>query len=146
MAAIWGMGVVIAKSALTDFPPILLMFLRFMLPALILVWFVDFPRGSLQKLLILSTLGGAAQYSLTFTGLKGLDASVTALLLQLEVPLLVLVGAVALKERPGLSRCLGIALAFSGVAVIAGEPHLSGAYASMLLVVSACMGCISSPR
>lgn len=135
VATIWGTGVVIAKSVLADFPPILLMFFRFTLSALVLIWFVQIPRGSFRKLLVLSVLGGVVQYSLTFTGLKGLDASVTALLLQLEVPLLVIVGAVALREKPGLKRCLGIAAAFGGVAIIAGEPRLSGAYGSMLLVL-----------
>jgi O-acetylserine/cysteine efflux transporter len=135
VALIWGTGVVVAKSALTDSPPILLMFFRFALSALVLVWFVPIPHGSLRKILILSILGGAVQYSLTFTGLKRLDASVTALLLQLEVPLLVLVGAVALGEKPGMKRCLGIALAFAGVAIMAGEPRVSGAYGSVLLVL-----------
>jgi O-acetylserine/cysteine efflux transporter len=135
VAVIWGTGVVVVKSALTGFPPILLMFFRFALSALVLIWFVPIPYGSFRKIVILSILAGAVQYSLTFTGLKGLDASVTALLLQLEVPLLVLVGAVALGEKPGLRRCLGIALAFSGVAVMAEEPRLSGAYGSMLLVL-----------
>ena len=135
VALIWGTGVVVAKSALTNSPPILLMFFRFALSALVLVWFVPIPHGSLRKILILSILGGAVQYSLTFTGLKRLDASVTALLLQLEVPLLVLVGAVALGEKPGMKRCLGIGLAFAGVAIMAGEPRVSGAYGSVLLVL-----------
>jgi O-acetylserine/cysteine efflux transporter len=120
------------------------MFFRFALSALVLVWFVPIPRGSFRKLLILSTLGGAVQYSLTFTGLKGLDASVTALLLQLEVPLLVLVGAVALGEKPGVRRCLGIAVAFAGVAIMAGEPRVSGSFGSMLLVLGGALAWATS--
>jgi O-acetylserine/cysteine efflux transporter len=150
VATIWGAGVVITKSVITDFPPILLMSFRFGLSALVLIWFAQVPRGSFVRLLILSMLGGAVQYSLTFTGLRGLDASVTALLLQLEVPLLVIVGAVALKEKPGLKRCLGIAAAFGGAAIIAGEPRLSGAYGSMILVLggalawATCQGVVRS--
>ena len=144
VAVIWGTGVVVVKAVLINSPPILLMFFRFALSALVLVWFVPFPRGSFPKLLILSSLGGAVQYSLTFTGLKGLDASVTALLLQLEVPLLVLVGTVALGEKPGVRRCLGIALAFGGVAIMAGEPRVSGAYGSMLLVLGGALAWATS--
>ena len=135
VATIWGTGVVLAKWALTDLPPILLMCFRFTLSALALIWFVPFPAGSFRKLLVISVLGGAVQYSLTFTGLKGLDASVTALLLQLEVPLLVLVGAVLLKERPSLKRLIGIALAFGGMVIITGEPKVSGAYLSVAMVI-----------
>jgi O-acetylserine/cysteine efflux transporter len=135
VATIWGTGVVLAKWALTDLPPILLMCFRFTLSALALIWFVPFPAGSFRKLLVISVLGGAVQYSLTFSGLKGLDASVTALLLQLEVPLLVLVGAVLLKERPSLKRLIGIALAFGGMVIITGEPKVSGAYLSVAMVI-----------
>lgn len=144
VATIWGAGVVLTKSVISDFPPILLMSFRFALSTLVLVWFAQVPRGSFVRLLILSMLGGAVQYSLTFTGLRGLDASVTALLLQLEVPLLVIVGAVALKEKPGLKRCLGIAAAFIGAAIIAGEPRLSGAYGSMILVLGGALAWASS--
>ena len=141
---IWGAGVVITKSEITNFPPILLMSSRFGLSALVLMWFLRVPRGSFVKLLMLSILGGAVQYSLTFTGLRGLDASVTALLLQLEVPLLVVVGAVPLKERPGIKRCLGIAAAFGGAAIIAGEPRLSGAYGSKILVLGGALAWATS--
>jgi O-acetylserine/cysteine efflux transporter len=144
VALIWGTGVVITKAALTESPPIFLMFFRFALSALVLVWFVPIPRGSFAKLLVLSTLGGAVQYSLTFTGLKGLDASVTALLLQLEVPLLVLVGAVALREKPGMKRCLGIGLAFAGAAIMTAEPRLSGAFGSVVLVLGGALAWAAS--
>jgi O-acetylserine/cysteine efflux transporter len=144
VATIWGAGVVVTKSAITNFPPILLMSFRFGLSALVLMWFLRVPRGSFVKLLMISILGGAVQYSLTFTGLRGLDASVTALFLQLEVPLLVVVGAVALKERPGIKRCLGIAAAFGGAAIIAGEPRLSGAYGSMILVLGGALAWATS--
>lgn len=135
VVTIWGTGVVLAKWALTDLPPILLMCFRFTLSAAALIWFVPFPAGSFRKLLLISVLGGAVQYSLTFSGLKGLDASVTALILQLEVPLLVLVGAVLLQEKPSPRRWIGIALAFDGMIIITGEPKVSGAYLSVAMVL-----------
>ena len=39
VATIWGAGVVLTKSVISDFPPILLMSFRFALSALVLVWF-----------------------------------------------------------------------------------------------------------
>jgi O-acetylserine/cysteine efflux transporter len=135
VALIWGNGVVFTKAALGEFPPILLMAFRFTIAALVLVWLVRPPAGQMLRLFGISVLAGAVQYSLTFTGLKGLDASVTAFVLQLEVPLLVIVGAVALKERPGFRKCAGIAMAFGGVALMAGEPRVAGAWVSLLLVL-----------
>src|SRR5918994_2693183 len=127
VALVWGMGFVFAKAAIGHFPPILLMSLRFAVTALALVWFVRMPVGLLARIFGIAIVGAAIQYSLTFTGLKGLDASVAALVVQLEVPFLVLLGAVLLKETPGLRKWLGIVLAFGGVALIAGEPRVGGA-------------------
>jgi drug/metabolite transporter (DMT)-like permease len=42
---------------------------------------------------------------------------------------------VLLAEQPGLRKWIGIALAFAGVGLIAGEPRFDGAWLSMLMVV-----------
>ena len=135
VALVWGAGILFAKAALGYFPPILLMAFRFAVTALAFVWFVPIPRGQLKALFWIAIVSAAIQYSLTFTGLAGLDASVTLLVVQLEVPFLVLIGAVALNERPGLRKWAGIALAFVGVALIAGEPRIAAAWGSVLLVI-----------
>lgn len=136
VALTWGLGIVFSKAAIAHFPPILLMGLRFTVTALVLVWFVRMPRGQLGALFGIALISAALQYSLTFTGLKGLDAGVAALVVQLEVPFLVLVGAVFLREKPGWRKWAGIALAFFGVYQIAGEPRISAALESVLLVIS----------
>jgi O-acetylserine/cysteine efflux transporter len=132
---IWGMGFVFAKAAIGHFPPILLMALRFTLTAAVLVWFVPVPRGNLLRLFLIAIVAAAIQYSLTFTGLKRLDAGIAALIVQLEVPFLVLLGALLLGERPSAQKWLGIGVAFLGVALIAGGGRLDGALVPMLLVV-----------
>ena len=91
------------------------MALRFSVTALALVWFVRPPMAHMRALFVIALISAALQYSLTFTGLKGLDAGVAALVVQLEVPFLVLIGAVALKEKPGWRKWAGITLAFFGV-------------------------------
>ncbi|MCP5072964.1 MAG: EamA family transporter [Rhodobacteraceae bacterium] len=135
VALVWGMGVVFSKGAIEQFPPILLMALRFTVTALVLVWFVRPPVRHFVPLFWVAFIASAIQYSLTFTGLKGLDASITVLVVQLEVPFLVLIGALALKETPGRRKWIGIAMAFVGVALIAGEPQVASAWASVLMVV-----------
>lgn len=133
---VWGMGFVFAKAAIAQFPPILLMALRFAVTALALVWFTKIPFGNLGRLFFIAMVAAAIQYSLTFTGLKGLDAGTAALIVQLEVPFLVLLGAVMLHERPSTQKWIGIAIAFSGVALIAGQLRLVGSFTSIVLVVS----------
>jgi len=135
VALTWGMGFVFAKAAIEHFPPILLMTCRFTVTALALVWFVKPPWQQMKPLISIAFVSAAIQYSLTFTGLKGLDASIAALVVQLEVPFLVLIGAVWLSEKPGLRKWIGIAMAFSGVALISGEPKVASAWVSVLLVI-----------
>ncbi|MEM6462787.1 MAG: EamA family transporter [Pseudomonadota bacterium] len=132
---VWGMGIVFAKGAIDYFPPILLMAMRFAVTALALVWFVQPPVGQMVKIFIIAFISAAIQYSLTFTGLTEIDASVAALIIQLEVPFLVLIGAIFLHERTGMRKWIGIAVSFVGVGMIAGEPKLSTAWVSLLMVV-----------
>ncbi len=132
---IWGMGVVFAKAAIGHFPPILLMALRFTLTALVLVWFVKPPRGLMARIFVIALVSAAIQYSLTFNGLRGVDVSTAVLVIQLEVPFLVLLGAVFLGEKPGLRKWLGIAAAFVGFVLIAGEPRLGGAWGALALLM-----------
>lgn len=132
---IWGMGFVFAKGALEYFPPILLMAFRFLVTASVLVWFVKPPMALMGRIALIALISAAVQYSLTFTGLKDLDASIAVLVVQLEVPFMVLLGVVFLKERPDVQKYLGIVLAFVGVALIAGEPRLENTYLPLALVV-----------
>ncbi|MGB1148273.1 MAG: DMT family transporter [Alphaproteobacteria bacterium] len=132
---VWGMGLVIAKSAINHFPPILLMALRFTLTASVLVWFVAIPRKNLVWLFGVAIVGSAIQYSLTFTGLKGLDAGVAALVVQTEVPFLVLLGALLLGEKPTLRKWIGIVIAFAGVALTTNPTGFSGSLWPIFLVL-----------
>jgi len=132
---IWGSGFVVAKGAIIDFPPILLMAFRFLVTSLVLVWFVKPPIGSLRALFLIAIVASAIQYSFTFTGLKGLDAGFAALIVQLEVPFLVILGVVLLGEKPGIKKWIGIIIAFSGVGLLVGKVEFGNAWLSVLLVV-----------
>lgn len=140
---VWGMGLVIAKPAVDQFPPILLMALRFTVSALALVWFVGVPRVALGRLALAALVGSTLQYGLTFNGLRLLDASTTGLIVQAEAPFLVLVAAIFLGERLGPRRILGMAIAFAGIWLISGEPRIRGQEIGVALVLGgACMWAI----
>ena len=132
---VWGMGLVIAKPAVDQFPPILLMALRFAVSALALVWFVPIPRAALPKLALAALIGSTLQYGLTFNGLRLLDASTTGLIVQAEAPFLTLVAAIFLGERLGMRRVAGMAIAFAGIYLIAGEPRIEGQELGVALVL-----------
>ena len=135
VALVWGLGLVFAKAAISHFPPILLMAFRFTVTAAVLVWFIKPAKNQMRTLFLISFISATLQYSLTFSGLAGLDASATALIIQLEIPFLVIIGAIFLNETPGWRRWIGILIAFFGVYQISGEPRIGNAVGSVMMVV-----------
>jgi O-acetylserine/cysteine efflux transporter len=135
---LWGLGFVFAKGAINHFPPILLMAFRFSLTALVLVWFTPLPVGKFFELFKIAIVAAAIQYSLTFTGVKGLEAGLASIIVQLEVPFLVILGALLLREKPGYKKWIGIAISFVGVAIMSQQDELSGSFISIALVLSGC--------
>ena len=131
-----GFGFVIAKPAMLDFPPYLLMGMRFTIPALMLVWWFPIPKGLFLDLFKVSFIGSTLQYGLTYNGLNIIDASSAVLFVQLEVPFGVLIAFFLLKEIPSIKNLIGLAIAFIGVFILTGAPNLEGKYFGVLLTLS----------
>ena len=135
VAIIWGMGFVIAKAAMEHFSPILLMALRFTLTALCMIWFFRPDPKLFNKLFWIAFVSAAIQYSLTFTGVSGIDASTAALLIQLEVPFGILMAALFLGDKLTIHQGVGVSLAFCGAILIVGEPKLANNMRYVLMVI-----------
>ena len=135
VAIIWGMGFVIAKAAMEHFSPILSMALRFTLTALCMIWFFRPDPKLFNKLFWIAFVSAAIQYSLTFTGVSGIDASTAALLIQLEVPFAILLAAVVLGDKLTIRQGVGVSLAFCGAILIVGEPKLANNMRYVLMVI-----------
>lgn len=134
---IWGLGFTLAKVAfvLSDFPPILLIAFRFALTTLVLLWFVKPPFGYMHRIFWISVVSATVQYALTFTGLDGLNASTAIIVVQLEFPFMIIMAAVVFKDHLSWSQIAGIALAFSGIIMIAGQPQLQDDLLPVFLVI-----------
>ena len=130
-----GFGFVIAKPAMIDFPPILLMGLRFTFAASILIWWFPIPKGYLFRIFIASLVANTIQYSVTYSGLNLIDASAAVLLVQTEVPFGVLFAYFMLKEKPNIRSLIGILVAFVGVYVLTGSPNLEGKFLGIFLTI-----------
>ena len=107
-----GFGFAIAKPAMQQFPPFLLMGLRFTLAALILIWWFPVPKKLLKDLFIVSLIGGTLTYGLVYTGLDRVDASSSILLVHTEVPFGVLIAFLLFKEITSVRSIIGIIIAF----------------------------------
>lgn len=134
---VWGVNFAVVKSGIEDFPPILFIALRFALVAAILVPFAKRPTGYWPQVAGVSFTLGLLHFSLMFTGIKQVDASTAAIAIQLQVPFAALLAAIFFKDRLGWRRALGMAVAFAGVVVIAGEPQLRGDFLYLCLIVAA---------
>lgn len=137
VALIWGLNFPVAKTGLTHLPPLLFMALRFAVVAIILIPFVKPPRGRWQQVMGIAFTLGLIHFSLMFNGLRDLDAATAAIAIQLQVPFASLLAAVFFMDKLGWRRALGMAIAFIGVALIAGEPRLDGQYFALFLVIAA---------
>ena len=135
VAVIWGMGFIVAKAGMSHFSPILLMALRFTLTAFCLIWFFRPPLHLLKNLFWISLVSAAIQYSLTFNGVRGIDASTAGLLVQLEVPFGLIMAWLFLDDRISIKQMIGVVVSFAGAALIIGEPKLSGNLIYAFMVV-----------
>ncbi|HYH17832.1 MAG TPA: EamA family transporter [Azospirillum sp.] len=135
--ALWGLNFVAAKIGLAEFPPMLLMGMRFTLVAALLLPFVRMPRGKMRGIFLLSVILGTVHFPLMFNGIKGLDAATASVAAQLQVPFASLLAALLFKDKLGWKRAFGMVVAFAGVLLIAGEPRLAGNLTPLVLVVLA---------
>jgi len=132
---VWGMGIIVAKAGMAHFSPILLMALRFTLTAACLIGFFRPPVSLFKNLFWVSLVSAAIQYSLTFNGIKEIDASTAGLLVQLEVPFGLIMARLFLGEKMSVSQMIGVAIAFGGAMLIIGEPKLSGDLIYVFMVI-----------
>jgi O-acetylserine/cysteine efflux transporter len=131
---IWGLNFVVAKWGLAEFPPLLMMGLRFGIVALLLCPWNRLSPRLLVHVLPLSLTLGSVHYSLMFGGLDRVDAALAALLVPAQVPIAAALAALVFRERITLRLTLGIAIAFVGVALIAGEPRASEPLPVMMIL------------
>jgi O-acetylserine/cysteine efflux transporter len=70
---------------------------------------------------------------MSYTAMQHLDVSTAVLLSQTEAPLLVVLGALLLKERLSIRQGVGIVAALVGVVIIAGDPSVRQHYLAVAL-------------
>lgn len=133
---IWGLHYVIAKAALDQFPPLFMIVLRLMIVAILLAPFLFRRRPPLKALAGMALSLGVFHYGLLYGGLAGIDAGPAAIAGQLSVPFSVLLAALVFRERLSAFQGVGMAAAFAGVWLIAGEPRTAPGLGSLAAVIA----------
>jgi O-acetylserine/cysteine efflux transporter len=119
VAALWGFNFVPIRAGLDDYPPFLLLALRFgvaAVPAL----FVPPPALPWPRLITIGLVHFTAQFSLLFLAMAhGMPPGLASLLMQSQAFFTVLFATIVLRERPSARQGFGMALALGGVGLIA---------------------------
>ncbi|MFF7339341.1 EamA family transporter [Streptomyces sp. NPDC008163] len=138
VAAVWGVNFVVIELGLDHFPPLLFSALRFLVAALPAVFFVGRPKVAWKWIVGVGLTLGVAKFGLLFIGMdRGMGAGLSSLVLQVQAVFTALFAALALGERPGRTKLLGMAVALAGIGVAAVDEGASGPVLAFVLVIAA---------
>ncbi|MCX4449058.1 MULTISPECIES: EamA family transporter [unclassified Streptomyces] len=138
VAAVWGVNFVVIELGLDHFPPLLFSALRFLVAALPAVFFVGRPKVAWKWIVGVGLALGVAKFGLLFIGMdRGMGAGLSSLVLQVQAVFTALFAVLALGERPGRTKLLGMAVALAGIGVAAVDEGASGPVLAFVLVIAA---------
>jgi drug/metabolite transporter (DMT)-like permease len=128
-ATCWGVGTVISKAALDEFPPISLLAVQLAASLAVLVALMRRQRVPLrvreQGLLgRLGILNPGIAYALSLLGLVTITASLSVLLWALEPLLILLLAAILLREQVTPALVVLSSIAVAGMVVVVYEPSI----------------------
>lgn len=135
VVVIWAFNFIAGKVGLGELPPLLMLGFRFTLVAVLLAPFLRRPRRPWALIVGVGVILGGLHFGLLFTGLKGVHAGPAAIAIQLTVPFSALLAWIVYKERMGRWQLAGMAVAFAGVYILAGDPAQRPDPVSFLIVV-----------
>ncbi|MBI0534702.1 EamA family transporter [Roseomonas sp. KE2513] len=117
--ALWGFNFVVIELGLrAGLPPLLMAALRFLVAALPVLW-LPRPRISAGRLVAIGVFLFLGQFALLFTGMAaGMPPGLASVTQQSQAFLTALIAAAVLRERPSARALAGMAVAFSGLALI----------------------------
>ena len=147
---IWGVNFTFIAWGLESFPPLMLTALRFFFTAVPLVFFLKPPKFN-HTLFIYAIGTFVMQYSFVFTAMHlGASAGLTALLLQIQIFITVLLAFVMLGESVSRMQLIGMLIGVLGLGVIAlnlgGDMPLSGFICILIAAIGWSFGNIASKQ
>ncbi len=140
VVAVWGTNFPIFKLALGTLPPLLLAVLRFALVLLPAVFFIPRPAVPWRRLAAYGLLIGAGQFGLLYLAVGGhIAPGLASLVIQTQVFFTIGLAMAATGERLRGFQWLALALATSGVAVIAAHTDAHTTPLGLLMVLAAAL-------
>lgn len=119
VAVLWGVNFVAIHASLEQFPPFLLVAIRFALIAIPTLLLVPKPPVEWRWLIGYGLGFGTVQFAFLYWGMDaGFPTGLSSLVLQASAPFTVVLGAMLLRERLGARRVIGVAFATVGLAIV----------------------------
>lgn len=135
-----GLNYVVAKIGVTALPPFFLLSLRFSLLLLLVLPFFRWKGWKHARLILPAAfVTGGLNFALGFTGVKLANASVAAMISQLNLPLAVVLSVIVLHEQVGWRRWLGVVLTFAGAVTIGFDPAVLDFKVGVLFLLGAAL-------
>ncbi len=150
VAFIWGVNFTYIAWALESFPPLMLTAMRFFFTAIPLVLFLKPP--TFNRTLFVYAIGTfVLQYAFVFTAMHlGASAGLTALLLQMQIFITVLLAFLILGEPVSRKQIVGMIVGLLGLGVIAlnlgGDMPLVGFICILIAAIGWSFGNIASKQ
>ncbi|MCG3879376.1 EamA family transporter [Psychrobacter sp. Ps6] len=147
---IWGVNFTFIAWGLESFPPLMLTALRFFFTAVPLVFFLKPPTFN-RTLLIYAIGTFVMQYAFVFTAMHlGASPGLTALLLQMQIFITVLLAYFILSEAVSRMQIIGMLVGVLGLSVIAlnlgGDMPVAGFVCILIAAVGWSFGNIASKQ
>ena len=149
---LWSSAFAVAKLALADCPPLLMLTVRFLLAGVVilgaaLIWRADW-RLSWRDLVVLAGLGvinNAIYLGLNVSGMQSVSAGLAAMMSSSNPVLTALLATVVLGERMTWRKSAGLLLGVAGVAIVVGGRINGGAdgLLGIVLVTGALVALVS---
>lgn len=127
VAALWGVNFLAIHASLEQFPPFLLVAMRWTLIAIPTLLLVPRPEVPLRYLLGYGLGFGVLQFTFLYWAMdSGMPTGLASLVLQSSAPFTVLLGVLVTREKLTGARAFGVAVAVVGLAIV-GSQRAGGA-------------------
>lgn len=141
VAVLWGVNFLAIHTSLEQFPPLFLVALRFAIIAVPTILLVPRPDVPLKWLVGYGLGFGTVQFIGLYLGMAmGFPAGLASLVLQASAPFTVVLGALLLGERVGLTQRVGIAVAVGGLVLVGVSRATATSVLPFVLVVLGGLG------
>jgi len=138
IVAVWGTNFVVIKVSLESFPPFLFAALRYIFALLPVVFFMPKPKVSWVNLCVYGLATGVGQFGVMYFAIDGcISPGLASLVIQTQVFFTIGFAMFFAKERLKLYQAVAVAVAMTGLVMIALHTDATTTFLGLALVVFA---------